>query len=71
MELTANIEYQNLPGRIANSYTQGRIRAHQAVNTELIETNWQIGQNIVEFEQRGSVKAEYGKALLTNISAEI
>lgn len=70
-ELTANIEYQNLLGRIANVYTQGRIRAHQAVNTELIETNWQIGQHIVEFEQCGSVKAEYGKALLTNLGRDL
>jgi hypothetical protein len=71
MELTTNIEYQNLLGRISNAYTHGRIRAHQAVNTELIETNWQIGQHIVEFEQGGSIKAEYGKALLTNLGKDL
>lgn len=71
MKLTANTEYQNLLDRIANAYTQGRIRAHQAVNTELIETNWQIGRHIVEFEQCGSVKAEYGKALLTNLGRDL
>ena len=41
-----------------------RARALQAVNTQLLETCWQIGHDIVEFEQRGEILADYGKALL-------
>jgi hypothetical protein len=37
----------------------------------LLETNWQIGQYIVEFEQEGSHKAEYGKKLLENLSKDL
>ena len=35
-----------------------RARALQAVNPQLLETYWQIGHDIVEFEQRGKVRAE-------------
>ena len=35
-----------------------RARALQAVNTQLLETYWQIGHDIVEFEQGGKVRAE-------------
>ena len=52
-------------------YTAGRVRAHQAVNAHITETYWQIGRDIVEFEQGGHVRAEYGKALLTNLSRDL
>ena len=35
-----------------------RARAIQTVNTQLLGTYWQIGYDIVEFEQRGKVRAE-------------
>lgn len=36
----------------------------QTVNTLLVQTYWHIGQHIVEFEQGGKEKAEYGSDLL-------
>ena len=63
--------YQNLLTQISSAYTEGRVRAIQAVNVYLLETYWRIGQHIVEFEQGGSTKAEYGKALLKNLSKDL
>ncbi len=57
--------------RISDTYTAGRMRAHQAVNAHLTETYWQIGHDIVEFEQGGEVRAEYGKALIVNLSRDL
>jgi len=37
----------------------------------LVETYWQIGQYIVEYEQGGNVKAEYGKRLLEDLSKDL
>jgi predicted nuclease of restriction endonuclease-like (RecB) superfamily len=71
MELTETSDYQALLGQISNIYTDGRVRAYQAVNTHITETYWQIGQHIVEFEQGGKLKAEYGKALLANLSKDL
>ena len=42
-----------------------------AVNTELLYASWETGRYIVEYEQRGNVKAEYGKQLLTNLSKDL
>jgi len=63
--------YQTLLSQISAVYTEGQIRAVQAVNTHLLETYWRIGQHIVEFEQGGNVKAEYGKELLKNLSKDL
>jgi len=42
-----------------------------AVNTEMLIAYWEIGKDIVEFEQGGKLKAEYGKALLVNLSKDL
>jgi predicted nuclease of restriction endonuclease-like (RecB) superfamily len=41
------------------------------INKEILHTYWQIGKHIVEFEQKGNIKAEYGKQLLINLSKEL
>lgn len=48
-----------------------REQSMKAVNTTLTLRNWFFGFYIVEFEQNGKDKAEYGKSLLKNISKAI
>ena len=67
----ANDNYQNLVSLISETYSNGYSRAVAAVNSNMVETYWKIGQYIVEFEQGGKLKAEYGKALLTNLSKDL
>jgi DUF1016 N-terminal domain len=71
MELAPKNDYQTLISQIAATYQQGQQRAVLAVNTHLVETYWQIGQYIVEFEQGGHAKAEYGKELLPKLSKDL
>lgn len=71
MELTQNTEYQILLERITDSYTQGRVQAMQAVNISLLETYWQVGRHIIEFEQDGKIRAEYGKALIGTLATDL
>jgi predicted nuclease of restriction endonuclease-like (RecB) superfamily len=63
--------YQNLLNSISDTYTNGRQKAIMAVNTNMVETYWKIGEYIIEFEQGGTVKAKYGKALLENLSKDL
>jgi predicted nuclease of restriction endonuclease-like (RecB) superfamily len=63
--------YQNLLNSISDTYTNGRQKAILAVNTNMVETYWKIGEYIIEFEQGGTVKAKYGKALLENLSKDL
>lgn len=71
MEITQNQDYQTLLARLSDTYAQGKTQAVQAVNSQLIETYWQLGQHIVEFEQGGSERAIYGKALLNQLAADL
>ena len=50
---------------------EGRRAAYGAVNAIMIETYWHIGQRIVEEEQNGQQRAEYGKQLIELLSAEL
>ena len=42
-----------------------RQRALRAVDVVQVQTCWEIGRHIVEFEQGGAARAEYGTRLLT------
>lgn len=67
-----NIEiYQKLVDSIGITIESARLRAIQAVNNELLKANWEIGMYIVEYEQHGNEKAEYGSSLLTNLSKDL
>jgi predicted nuclease of restriction endonuclease-like (RecB) superfamily len=43
----------------------------QTVNSAMVQTYWQIGQLIVESEQQGQVRAEYGKQQLEQLSQSL
>ena len=70
-ELQSTPDYQNLIDRISETYDAGRRRALRVVNSLLLETYWQIGHDIVEFEQGGKVRADYGTALLHTLSRDL
>ena len=69
--LTTDTGYQGLLGKISEVYATGQARAAQAVNVHITETYWQIGRDIVEFEQGGNVRADYGKGLLDRLSRDL
>ena len=64
-------EYVRLVTQISDLWENAKNKAVLAVNTELLDANWQTGQYIVEFEQHGNIKAKYGKQLLTNLSRDL
>ena len=70
MEPAQNI-YKNLLDNIGQTIETARQNAHRAINTELVKANWEIGRRIVEFEQEGQVRAEYGSELLTQLSKDL
>jgi hypothetical protein len=52
-------------------WEKAKEKAAFAVNTELLEANWQTGRYIVEFEQGGNTKARYGEQLITNLAKDL
>ena len=63
--------YSELITKIGSLLQQGRQQAAQSVNTILVQTYWFIGQHIVEFEQDGNEKAEYGRQLFERLSKDL
>ena len=63
--------YQSLVSQISETYSYGHQKAVMAVNSNMVETNWKIGQYIVEFEQGGNIKAQYGAKLLERLSKDL
>ncbi len=63
--------YPSLIADIASLIEQGRKVAVRYVNTVLVATYWLVGRRIVEFEQKGKERAEYGEALLKKLSIDL
>lgn len=64
-------QYKNLIGQIGLILQEGRQKASQTVNTILVQTYWEIGKYIVEFEQGGKERAEYGTQLFDRLSRDL
>ncbi len=45
-----------------------RAKSYHAINSVMVETYWKIGERIVEEEQSGKSRAEYGSKLIENLS---
>ena len=65
------IPYQPVISDIKNLITSGQNVAYNAVNRAMIMTYWNIGKRIVEEEQSGAERAEYGKRLISILSDEL
>ena len=50
---------------------EARMHIVRSVNTAMVVTYWEIGRRIVEEEQNGSNRAEYGKYLIENLAKEL
>ena len=48
-----------------------RQTAYKAVNTAMVQAYWQIGRLIMEDEQQGEQRAQYGKKVLEGLSARL
>ena len=62
-------DVENLYAGIRNILANARQRAYSAVNFAMVESYWLIGQQIVEHEQHGEARADYGKGLLKELAA--
>jgi len=72
MKLTKNNNsLSSLIGQIRSLVEGARQNVARNINKEILQTYWQIGKYIVEYEQKGNIKAEYGKELIVNLSKEL
>ena len=63
--------YDDLLGSIADLLEEARRTSARAVNSLMTATYWEIGRRIVEHEQAGKARAEYGGAVVERLSADL
>ncbi len=63
--------YDDLLGGIAGLLEEARRPSARAVNALMTATYWEIGRRIVEFEQGGKRRVEYGKGLIERLAKDL
>jgi hypothetical protein len=67
LDKTADAAYRS----IAEILEEARQTSHRAVNSAMVQAYWQIGRVIVEEEQRGRKRADYGKSLIAELARRL
>ncbi|TMP28377.1 DUF1016 domain-containing protein [Pseudoalteromonas rubra] len=69
--MSSELSSASLLNDIKQIVEQARGQVKQAVNSAMVQAYWQIGCLIVEHEQQGNNRAEYGKAQLKQLSEQL
>ena len=71
MDKQEDKNYNSLVSDIRNIIEEGRRRAFASAGQIAILTYWNIGRRIVEEEQSGNIRAEYGKMLIPDLAEKL
>ncbi len=66
-----DMQKQDIVKEIKEIIINARANIARQVNNEILLTYWNVGRIIVEYEQKGEARAEYGKKMITNLSKEL
>ncbi len=64
-------QYQSIFGDVSSIIDEARQTAARSVNAVMTAAYWMIGQHIVEFEQSGEERAEYGATLIKRLAEDL
>ena len=66
-----NLQYDSILGDISNVIDEARNSVTRSINCIMTAAYWLIGWRIVEFEQNGQARAEYGEKLLERLAGDL
>jgi len=69
--MNSQIEIQQTYESIRNILYEARKYVSRAVNFSMVQAYWNIGKIIIEEEQHGKERADYGKALIKELSIRL
>ena len=64
-------EYEGLLADVVHVIDEARHAAARAVNAAMTTTYWLIGRRVVEEEQRGTARADYGEQLVKRLAHDL
>ncbi|MGN1246438.1 MAG: DUF1016 N-terminal domain-containing protein [Muribaculaceae bacterium] len=62
---------EQLFSQIKRVLDDARRKVARTVNTTIVNAYWQVGKYIVEYEQQGRGRAEYGKGVINDLSKRL
>jgi len=65
------MNFEQLVSLLKQTHMELQCRAERSVNTALVIRNWLFGWYIVEYEQRGADRADYGTQLIRNLAEKL
>lgn len=67
----ARADYDNIRAEIVSLLDASRVASARSVNALMTATYWEIGRRIVEEEQSGDERAEYGESLIRRLAEDL
>ncbi len=64
-------KYNKLIEKISELVNKSKTELAKTINTKIVYTYWAIGKHIVEYEQKGRERADYGSELMKTLSSEL
>lgn len=64
-------QYDGLLSSVSELLEQARRTSARAVNAVMTATYWEVGRRIIEFEQQGQIRADYGDAVVAQLSLDL
>ena len=71
VEIMKKSTYRNLLDKISALIEEAKRKTLRQINTIITQTYWEIGRLVVEEEQKGKERAEYGEKLLMKLSNDL
>ena len=68
---TIQVNYNNIRAEIVELLNAARSAASRSVNAVMTATYWEIGRRIVQSEQAGEKRAEYGDVLIQRLAKDL
>ena len=57
--------------RVSSIIEDAKYKIVHTINSTIVQSYWKIGKEIIEEEQRGQLRAEYGKSIINNLSERL
>lgn len=71
MDKLMKADYKGLLGKVSNLLERARRETVRKINNVIVQTYWDIGRLIVQEEQQGSQRAQYGEYLIERLSKDL
>ena len=71
LSVQAHSDLESLYSRVTKHINYAKSNIERSINLEMVKAYFLIGKEIVEEEQKGKDKAEYGKQILKSLSAKL